>query len=154
MWSNVDFWLAILAGFTAGYVMALGSYWLEAVVGMVGLDFGLTGMKYVGGEKPGWWAVGILFHLIDSALLGLAYAAFVWPFLPLLGIPTGIVWGDVLGGILFGVVVWFGMAMLIAMPMMGAGVFGYLTGSPRIAVLSLGLHVAFGTLLGLIYIPS
>lgn len=154
MWSNVEFWLAILAGFAAGYVMALGSYWLEAVVGMVGLDFGLTGMKYVGGEKPGWWAVGIVFHLIDSALLGLAYAAFVWPFLPLVGIPIGTLWGDVLGGILFGIVIWFGMAMLIAMPMMGAGIFGHQTGSPRLAVLSLGLHVVFGTLLGLIYIPS
>ncbi|MBI2953736.1 MAG: hypothetical protein HYY30_05440 [Chloroflexi bacterium] len=154
MWDYVDFWLAVLAGFAAGYVMALGAYWLETVIGMVRLDFGHTGMKYVGGEKPGWWAVGMIFHLIDSALLGLAYAAFVWPFLPLVGIPILTLWGDILGGVIFGIVVWLGLAMLIAMPMMGAGVFGHETKSIRPAALSLGLHILFGALLGLIYIPQ
>ncbi|MBI3979638.1 MAG: hypothetical protein HY331_15770 [Chloroflexi bacterium] len=149
----MSFWLAALAGFTAGYVMALGAYWLETVWGMVRLDFGHTGMRYVGGEQPGWWVVGIVFHLIDSVLLGLAYGAFAWPFLPLLGMPTRTVWGDILGGVLYGGVVWLGLAMLIAMPMMGQGVFGYQTRSPRLAVLSLGLHILFGALLGLIYIP-
>ena len=104
MWSYVDFWLAALGGFAAGYVMALGSYWLETIFGFLRLDFGHTGMQYIGGEKPGWWGVGILFHLIDSFLLGAAYAAFVWPFLPFaLGIPTRTIWGDILGGIIYGV---------------------------------------------------
>ncbi|TAK35592.1 MAG: hypothetical protein EPO21_05655 [Chloroflexota bacterium] len=153
MWSYVNFWLAALAGFAAGYLMALGAFWMETIFGVARLDFGHTGMKYVGGEKPGWWAVGITFHLIDSILLGLAYAAFVWPFLPVVGIPIRTFWGDVLGGLLFGVVVWFALAMLIAMPMMGEGVFGRQTRSARLAVLSLGLHVLFGALLGLVYIP-
>ena len=154
MWSYVDFWLATLAGFAAGYVMALGSYWIETVFGMVRLDFGHTGMKYVGGEKPGWWAVGMIFHFVDSALIGLAYAAFVWPFLPAIGVPIRTLWGDVLGGVLFGIVVWLGLAMLVAMPMMGAGVFGHQMKSARPAVFSLGLHILFGALLGLIYIPQ
>lgn len=53
MWQYVNFWLAAIGGFTGGYVMALGSYWLESVFGLVRLDFGLTGMQYIGGEKPG-----------------------------------------------------------------------------------------------------
>jgi hypothetical protein len=149
----VNFWLAAFSGFAAGYAMTLGTYWLQAVFGVIGLDFGHTGMQYIGGEKPGWWGVGILFHLIDSVLLGVAYAAIVWPFLPALGIPTHTYWGDALGGLLFGVVVWVFLAMLVAMPMMGEGIFGYRTESARTALLSLGLHILFGALLGLIYIP-
>ena len=153
MWTHVDFWLAVLAGFTAGYCMALGAYWLEAVFGMTRLDFGHTGLQYIGGEKPGWWAVGIVFHLVDSVLLGLAYAALVYPSLSIAGLPLRTLWGDVLGGVLFSIAVWLVLAMPIATPMMGAGVFGYKTRSLRLPILSLGLHLGFGVLLGLIYIP-
>lgn len=153
MWSSVDFGLAALAGFAAGYVMALGAFWLEAVFGFVRLDFGITGMRYVGGERPGFWIIGILFHLIDSVLVALAYAAFAWPALRKLGIPFGTLGGNILGGTLYAVVVWAVLAMLIAMPMMGEGVFGYQTKSTRLPLLSLGLHLIYGALLGLIYAP-
>ncbi|HEX5416345.1 MAG TPA: hypothetical protein VFZ25_11810 [Chloroflexota bacterium] len=153
MWSSVNFWLAALAGFAAGYVMALGAFWLEAVFGFVRLDFGMTGMRYVGGEKPGFWIIGILFHLIDAILVGLAYAAFARPALGQAGIPFGTLGGDVLGGMLYAVIVWAVLAMLIAMPMMGEGVFGYQTKSAHLALLSLGLHLLFGALLGVIYAP-
>lgn len=153
MWSYVNFWLAALGGFTAGYLMALGAFWLEAVFGFVRLDFGITGMRYVGGEKPGFWVIGILFHLIDAVLVGLAYAAFAWPLLRKLGLPLGTLGGDLLGGMLYAVVVWLLLAMLIAMPLMGEGVFGYQTKSAQLALLSLGLHLLFGALLGIIYAP-
>lgn len=153
MWSYVNVWLAALAGFAAGYVMALAAFWLEAVFGFVRLDFGMTGMRYVGGEKPGFWIIGILFHLIDSVLIGMAYAAFAWPVLPRLGIPVGTIGGDILGGMLYAIIVWFFFAMLIAMPMMGGGIFGYQTKSSRLALLSLGLHLLYGALLGIIYAP-
>ena len=153
MWGNVDFWLAVLAGFAAGYVMALASYWLETVFGMVRLDFGHTGMKYIGGEKPGWWIVGIGFHLVDSVLIGLAYAAFARPILLDIGLPVGTLWGAVLGGLAYGVLVWATLAMLVAMPMMGTGVFAHRTGSLKLPVVSLLLHLLFGGLLGLIYLP-
>jgi hypothetical protein len=153
MWTQVDFGLAALAGFAAGYVMALGAYWLEAVFGMMRLDFGHTGMMYVGGEKPGWWVVGMSFHFVDSVLLGAAYAAFFWPMLAGFGLPSRSVAAGVIGGVAYGVIVWVILAMLIAMPMMGAGVFGHRTKSARTALLSLGLHFVYGALLGLIYIP-
>ena len=136
---------AAYAGRAAGYVMALGAFWLEAVFGFVRLDLGMTGMRYVGGEKPGFWIIGMLFHMVDSILIGLAYAAFAWPILPRLGIPVGTIGGDVVGGTLYAVVVWLLLAMLIAMPMMGEGVFGYQTKSAQLALQSLGLHLLFGT---------
>jgi hypothetical protein len=149
----VDAGLAAVGGFAGGYFMALGAYWLEAVFGLTRLDFGHTGLQYIGGEKPGWWAVGLILHLIDSVLLGLLYAGLVWPNLAAWGLPADNVAGSIAGGMAYGVVLWVVLAMLIAMPMMGAGVFGYETRSPRIAILSLGLHLAYGFLLGLIYMP-
>ncbi len=153
MWSYVNVGLASLAGFAAGYVMALGAYWLEAVFGFVRLDFGHTGMQYVGGEKPGWWAVGIIFHQVDSVLIALAYAAIARPLLAYAGLPVDALWNSLLGGLLFGTFVWFVLAMLIAAPLMGGGVFGYQTRSPWLATFSLGLHWIYGGIVGLVYLP-
>lgn len=72
---KVDFWRAALAGFASGFVTALGACWMEMVLSVVRLDFGHTGMRYVGGERQSSWLAGIFFHLVDSILLGLAYAA-------------------------------------------------------------------------------
>lgn len=145
----VDVGWAALAGFAAGYVMALGAYWLEGVFGIPRLDFGHTGMKYVGGEKPGFWAVGILFHLVDSVLLALLYAAAAYPKLPERGsIVAGAVWGTG-----YGVLLWLVLAMLVVMPLMGSGPFGVRTRSVRPALASLVLHVVYGALLGGIYVP-
>lgn len=66
---------AAFAGFVGGYVMALAGYWLEAVLGVSDLDLAHSSLRYVSGGKQGWWVVGIIFHLIDSILLGLLYAA-------------------------------------------------------------------------------
>ncbi len=153
MWSYVDVWLASLAGFSAGYIMALGAYWLEAVLGLMRLDFGHTGMQYVGGEKPGWWVIGIVFHFIDSVLIGLIYAAIARPLLAGIGVPVSTIVGGVAAGLVYGTVVWLLLAMLIAMPMMGGGIFGYQTRSPRLAIFSLGLHWVYGGILGLAYLP-
>ncbi len=152
MWSYVNVGLAVLAGFAGGYVMALGAYWLEAAFGFVRLDFHHTGMQYVGGERPGWWAVGIVFHQIDSILLGLAYAAVARPML-MTALPSEGLWGPLLWGLLFGTLVWVILAMIIAAPLMGGGVFGYQTRSPWLALLSLGLHWIYGGILGLVYVP-
>lgn len=145
----VDVGWAALAGFAAGYVMALGAYWLEGIFGIPRMDFGHTGMKYVGGEKPGFWAVGILFHLVDSVLLALLYAVAVYPKLAERGsIVAGAIWGTG-----YGVLLWLVLAMLIVMPLMGSGPFGARTGSARPAVASLVLHLVYGALLGGIYVP-
>lgn len=144
----LDVGWAAFAGFTGGYVMALAAYWLEGVFGIPRLDFGHTGIKYIGGEKPGWWAVGILFHLVDSVLLGLLYAVTVYPRIAHGSIPVGIV-----AGAAYGVALWLVLAMLILMPLMGSGPFGLRTGSLKPAAASLVLHLLFGAILGGIYVP-
>jgi|GEM_PF-3370111 len=144
-------WRAAFAGFASGYVMALAGYWIEAVLGVSNLDIAHAGLRYVSGEKQGWWIVGIIFHLIDSVLLGVLYAAVVYRHLRRLEKHLGRFWGSLTAGMAFAVAVWFFLAMLFAMPFMGAGVFGRNTGSPRPAVASLGMHLLFGSFLGFIY---
>ena len=139
------------AGFTGGYVMALAGYWMEAVLGISELDFAHAGLRYVSGGKQGWWVVGILFHLIDSVLLGILYAAVVNRRLMWLEKVFGRFWGSIVAGIAFALGVWLVLAMLIAMPFIGVGAFGRNTGSARPAIASLGLHLIFGSLLGFIY---
>jgi len=139
------------AGFASGYVMALAGYWLEAVVGISELDFAHAGLRYVSGGKQGWWIVGIVFHLIDSVLLGMLYATVAYPRLKSALKPLGNVGSNVASGVVFGTGVWLTLAMLIAMPFMGAGIFARRTGSIRPALASLSLHVIFGVLIGFIY---
>lgn len=56
-----------------------------------------------------------------------------------------------MSGVIFALGVWVFLAMLVAMPFMGAGVFGRKTGSARPALANFSLHVIFGSLLGFIY---
>lgn len=144
---HVDVGWAALSGFAAGYVMALGAYWLEGLVGIPRLDFGHTGMKYLGGEKAGFWFVGILFHLVDSILLALLYAVVVYPHI------AHVVAAGAIAGAVYGAVLWLLLAMLVVMPLMGSGLFGGRTGSPRPAIASLVLHLVYGVILGATYLP-
>ena len=142
---------AAFAGFVGGYVMALAGYWLEAVFGVSDLDLAHSSLRYVSGGKQGWWVVGIIFHLIDSLLLGLLYAAVFYRRAGALEKRWGPLLGGVLAGCTFATGVWLVLGMLIAMPFVGAGVFARNTRSARPAIASLGLHLIFGTLLGAIY---
>jgi hypothetical protein len=131
--------------------MALAGYWLEAVLGVSDLDFAHTSLRYVSGGKGGWWIVGTVYHLVDSVLLGILYAAIIYRRLAFLEKRLGRVWGSVAAGCAFATAVWLILGMLIAMPFMGAGVFGRNTRSVRPALASFGLHLIFGALLGPIY---
>jgi hypothetical protein len=140
-----------VGGFVAGYVMLLSGYWMEAVLGVSDLNLAHANLRYVSGGRQGWWIIGILFHFVDSVLLGLLYATFVYRRWARLTRSLGPFWGSVALGIGFGIAVWLFVAMLIGMPFMGSGPFAYKTGSPRPALASLAVHLVFGTLLGGIY---
>jgi hypothetical protein len=148
----INFWLAVFAGFTAGYVMALSAFWMEGFFGLPRIDLGITGIKYLGGEAPGWWFVGIVFHLVDAILLGVLYAAVAFPNMGLVGLDGAIFPQRVLGGLIYGVILWAVLAMCIVMPLIGVGVFGSRTGSPKTALASLLQHLVYGILLGAIYV--
>src|SRR5579883_316250 len=139
---------AAFAGFVGGYVMALAGYWLEAVLGISQLNFAHAGLRYVSGGRQGWWIVGIVFHLIDSALLGMLYAAVAYPRLRTALRPLASLQRAIASGVVFAAGVWLFIDMLIAMPFLGAGIFARRTESIRPAMASAFLHVIFGVLLG------
>jgi hypothetical protein len=153
MWAYVNFWLAALAGLTAGYVMLLANSWLQTIVGLTGLDFGQAGLLYAGGDVPGARAIGLVAHLFNSVLLGELYALTVFPVLTGIGTGAGLIAAGVAGGIVFGIVIWLVLAMLFAMPLVGLGIFGRKTGSARPAIVALGLHTVYGLILGFVYLP-
>ncbi|HEX5417322.1 MAG TPA: hypothetical protein VFZ25_16780 [Chloroflexota bacterium] len=149
--TNCHLGRAAFAGFVGGYLMALAGYWLQAVFGVSELNFAHNSLRYVSGGKQGWWIVGVVFHLIDSVLLGILYATVVYQRLHFLGNRLGRFPGGVAAGSVFATGVWLIMGMLIAMPFGGAGIFGRKTGSALPAVASYALHLIFGSFLGAIY---
>src|SRR5947209_7733987 len=92
---SVQLGRAAVAGFVGGYVMLLAGYWSEAVLGISNLNFAHAGLRYVSGGRQGWWIVGILFHFIDSVLLGLLFATTFYRRFARLTKPLGPFWGSV-----------------------------------------------------------
>jgi hypothetical protein len=78
MIEGVNIGHALIAGFLAASVFALTAYWLEGVFGFPRMDFGAMGLKYMGGDKPGWWFVGQASHHLVSMVLALIYAGAVF----------------------------------------------------------------------------
>jgi hypothetical protein len=147
-----EVFFASLAGFTGGYVMVLFGYWLEAIFHLPRADFGLMGIRFVGGEGQVWWIAGITFHLIDSVLLGLLYAAVVRPNLGLIGLSAENLFARVGVGVGYGIFLWVVLYSLIAMPLLGVGPFGLKTRSIKLAFAGLLIHLAYGFLHGVIYL--
>lgn len=140
--------LACFGGIVGAYVQAIAGYWLEGFRGLPRFDIAESGKRYLGGEKPGWWVVGITFHLANGALLGMLYAATIMPVvLAMLG--STLVAG-LSGGIIYGLLVWLVLMNLLVFPLAGAGPFGLNTGSARLSVVTLMLHLLFGAVLGAI----
>jgi hypothetical protein len=143
---------ALVAGFLAGYVMTVAAYWLEGIFGFPRLDFGMVGLKYMGGDKPGWWFVGQAAHHLNSMILALVYAGAV--FLNLGDIfdkPVEWWWGP-LAGLGYGFVVF----LVVPTAMMGTVTVllgGQLPRDRKMLVANLLLHLVWGAVLGALYFP-
>jgi uncharacterized membrane protein YagU involved in acid resistance len=84
-------------------------------------------------------ALGLLTHFaLGTVVFSLAYGLLAYRFLP--GPP-------IVKGALFGVALWIGM-QVVAMPMMGGGLFGERFGGMKTAVAALVAHLVFGMVLG------
>ena len=140
--------LACFGGVIGAYVQAIAGYWLEGFHGLPRFDIAEAGKRYLGGEKTGWWAVGIIFHLANGALLGLLYSATLKPVV-MTWLGVGILAG-IAGGLVFGSLVWLVLMNLVVFPLSGAGIFGLNAGSSRLSLVTLILHLAFGAVLGAI----
>ncbi|MFN0074084.1 MAG: hypothetical protein ACKVVP_21605 [Chloroflexota bacterium] len=143
--------LACFGGVVGAYVQAMAGYWLEGFRGLPRFDIAESGKRYLGGEKPGWWVVGIVFHLANGALLGMLYAATIKP-LAMTWLGVGVLDG-VAGGLIYGSLVWLVLMNFFVFPLSGAGLFGVNTGSFRLSTVTLLLHLAYGAVLGAIVRP-
>jgi hypothetical protein len=148
--AGVAIGLALFAGAAAAYLQALAGYWLEGVWGLPRLDLAEGGKRYLGGEKTGWWTVGILAHICNGALLGLLYAGAVYPW----AAGGGAVPWRLLAGVGYGLGVWAIVLNLLVFPLAGAGIFGWRSGNPRLPLATLLLHAIYGLVLGAIYHPA
>lgn len=95
------------------------------------------------GQTLGGWRTGMLVHILNGAIL--FPLVFVYVFYRVLPGAT------VVKGTVFGVLLWLA-SELIAMPLMGAGLFSMHIGGARAAIASLIGHLLYGTLLG--WFPS
>jgi hypothetical protein len=125
---------AILGGFVGTLALTFVIYQVAPMMGMGKMD--IAG-KF--GQMFGNWTMGMVMHFVNGTIIfPLIYAFLLYRFLPGPPAVKGLVWG---------VILWLGL-QLVAMPMMGAGVFSTRAGSMKAVIGSLAAHMVYGSLLG------
>lgn len=143
-WREVDFSGIILAGLLAGYLMAIGGLWAGRIPGLATVDIADFGRRYMVSDRPSAWFFGLISHLANSIILVFLWASSIEPNLS---------WPRWLEGAAFGAVLAMTLAGALVAPMSGLGLMGRKTGSSTFAFTSILIHLAWGALVGLIYVP-
>jgi hypothetical protein len=143
-WREIDFAGVLLAGLAAGYVMALAGLWAGRIRGLVAVDIADFGRRYMVSDRPSAWFFGLGSHLVNSIVLVLLWASAIEPNLDA---PR---W---LEGAGFGIALALVLAGALVAPMAGLGVLGRKTGGVGFALTSVLIHVLWGVLVGLVYVP-
>lgn len=129
-----DWKRAILGGFVGTLALTFIIYQVAPKMGMAKMD--IAGQL---GQMFGGWAIGMVMHFVNGTIIfPLIYVFLLYRFLPGPPVVKGLVWG---------VVAWLGL-QLVAMPMMGAGVFSTRAGGMKAVIGSLVAHLVYGALLG------
>lgn len=144
-WHEVDFAGIVIAGLIAGYVMAIAGLWASRVPGLVAVDIADFGRRYMVSDRPSAWFFGLASHLVNSIILTFSWASAVEPNLS---------WPRPLEGAAFGVLLAIALAGALVAPMSNLGFMGRKTGSPAFATTSILVHIIWGGLVGLIYVPQ
>ena len=142
-WREVDITSVIVAGLTAGYVMAIAGLWAGRVPGLVAFDIADFGRRYMVSDRPSAWLLGFASHLVNSVLLVLLWATLIEP---------NLAWPRVMEGLAWGLLLAFTLAGSLVAPLSGLGFMGRNTGSYRFALTTVLLHMIWGFLIGLIYV--
>lgn len=142
-WREVDITSVIVAGLTAGYVMAIAGLWAGRVPGLVAFDIADFGRRYMVSDRPSAWLLGFASHLVNSVLLVLLWATLIEP---------NLTWPRVMEGLAWGLLLAFTLAGSLVAPLSGLGFMGRNTGSYRFALTTVLLHMIWGFLIGLIYV--
>jgi hypothetical protein len=143
-WREVDLAGIVLAGLIAGYVMAIAGLWAGRIPGLAAMDIADFGRRYMVSDRPSAWFFGLASHLVNSVILTLLWACVVEP---------NLAWPRLLEGAAFGVGLAVTLAGALVAPMAGIGFMGRKTGGPKFALTSLAVHILWGALVGLIYVP-
>jgi hypothetical protein len=141
---EIDFAGVVVAGLIAGYVMAIAGLWAGRIPGFAALDIADFGRRYIVSDRPSAWFFGLASHLANSVILTLLWASVVEPNLS---------WPRWLEGAGFGVVLAVTFAGALVAPMAGLGFMGRKSGGLAFASTNVLVHVVWGTLVGLIYVP-
>jgi hypothetical protein len=133
-----------------GFISGLLATMVMTILMMIGMKTGMApplqlplrlGKKLLGNLSPEANKVGLLMHSLIGSLFGLLYTLLL-----------GLNWINFLGtnvflsGALYALLPWI-LMQVIALPKLGAGVFGSLV-SKKVPVMSLLLHVIYGLVLG------
>lgn len=144
--SGSNFLRAITAGFIATFVMTVTGFW-QAGIGLPKFDVGSMLAANMG-HGYGW---GQAAHFIDGMLLALIYARWLYRVLPGPVLVRGILYG-IITTVAAGVIVVPLITASLAEP---AGFFFARTPMPGMMILgSLIIHLAYGIILGILYIPA
>lgn len=143
-WREIDFGGVVIAGLIAGYVMALAGLWAGRIPGLVAVDIADFGRRYMVSDRPSAWLFGLASHLANSILLTFVWATTVEP---------NFGWPRWLEGAAFGALLAPTLAGALVAPMAGLGFMGRKTGSSKFAVTNVLVHLVWGTLAGLVYVP-
>ncbi|MFQ5913558.1 MAG: hypothetical protein ACE5JS_10275 [Nitrospinota bacterium] len=146
MIGHVNLGSLFFAGLSAGYLMAFVGYWMEGFLKLPRFDCSQDGVVYLGGEKRERWVVGIIFHLFDSVLFALIYAAWF------IDVVAGPLW---LRGLIFGVALAVAVQITIIVGSAGGGVhFKKIPKTPLAIFIDLFLTTIYGVALGVLYVPG
>jgi hypothetical protein len=144
-WREVDFAGVVLAGLLAGYVMAVAGMWAGRIPGLVAIDIADFGRRYIVSDRASAWVIGLLSHLANSVILTFLWASAVEP---------NLAWPRWAEGALFGGVLAVVLAGALVAPMAGFGFMGRKTKGFGFVLTNLLMHVAWGVLVGLVYVPQ
>lgn len=124
---------AIAGGFTGTMAMTMMMYLITPMMG-VKMDIAGSLARMLGAP----WTIGLIMHLLNgSVIFPLIYALLLFRFLK---------GGPAVRGITWGIALWL-MSQLMAMPIIGAGVFSSRLGGMAI-IASLMAHIVYGALQG------
>jgi hypothetical protein len=143
-WREVDLAGVVLAGLIAGYLMAIGGLWAGRIPGLAAMDIADFGRRYMVSDRPSAYFFGLISHIVNSVILTLVWATSIEPNLS---------WPRFLEGTAFGVFLSVTLAGALVAPMAGLGFMGRRTGGPSFALTNVLVHVAWGALIGFLYVP-
>lgn len=136
----VDLPRLLLAGLLGSLLMSVAGLF-PRLAGLPAVDMGqVVAAKIIGVHIERDTRLGTIIHFIVGVALGLLYGYLV---------RSQLRFDPRMEGAAFGALVWLAV-MVIVMPLLGEGFFGYRMGR-SLAPVTLGMHLVYGVTLGAVY---